>query len=773
MNVIRPNANEDNPQKKPILAFSMTTKQYIQVIVPLKLEWEPYYYVCNQEVKIGERVRVSFAGKNLIAVVSKTDVEPGTDIQKIKAITGIAEGLSPVSESEIDLWKSISDYYLCTIGEVYKAAYPSQKVSGEEALAKMEKKRQEKKEQTIINLRKKADLLGTRLLKRKDALERATKEEAKVKYEAGMETIKNQLETIGAQLSSLLGRPHEAQEEMPGLAMTGQKCNFDTITLTSAQETAFAKIKESFASNKPALLNGVTGSGKTEIYLKLAQDTLQKGKNVLYLVPEISLSRQLEERLRKIFPDTLMVFHSRETPAQRQETAQAVKNGPYIVLGTRSALFLPHRDLGLVIVDEEHDTSYKQTEPAPRYNGRDTAVMLSVITRCSIVLGSATPSAESLFNCAAGKYDKIDLLQRYYGNQDSEVEIIDTASERKKNGMIGNFSKKLIKDINDTLSRKGQVMILRGRRAYSLILQCDNCGEIVKCPHCDVPMNLHKCPGTENEYMECHYCGYREPFSGKCRKCGGELKAFGSGTQKIEEEAVRLFPNARIARLDSDSVKEKDEEENVIKDFAKGDIDIIVGTQIVTKGFDFAGLNLVAVMQADSLLGQQDFRADEKALQLLEQFRGRAGRRGEKGLFVIQTNQPGHPVYREIESGESGNSTITANMLNERRTFSYPPYSRLIVIILKDSNLPRLEKLSTALAREIETSASSGNPMGCIGPYAPVISRLSDQYIRHIRITIMKGPELTTLKKQLAATVAGFGKTRAYANHIVIDVDPL
>ena len=761
----------------------MTTKQFIQVIVPLKLEWEPYYYVCNQEVNVGDRVTVSFAGKNLIGVVSKTDVEPGTDIQKIKAITGIAEGLSPVSESEIDLWKSISDYYLCTIGEVYKAAYPSQKVSGEEALARMGKKRQEKKEQTIINLRKKADLLETRLLKRKDELGRARKEEARKKYESGIEIIKKQLTDLGSQIAALLktttetatgaaeGRADEASEGAEGMAEQGR--DFKDITLTPAQKSAFAKIKEAFAKNKPALLNGITGSGKTEIYLKLAQDALQKGKNVLYLVPEISLSRQLEDRLRKIFGDTLMIFHSRETLLQRQETTQAVKKGRYIVLGTRSALFLPHRDLGLVIVDEEHDTSYKQTEPAPRYNGRDTAVMLSVITRCSIVLGSATPSAESLFNCAAGKYDKIDLLQRYYGNQDSEVEIIDTASERKKNGMIGNFSKKLIKDINDTLSRKGQVMILRGRRAYSLILQCDNCGEIVKCPHCDVPMNLHKCPGSENEYMECHYCGYREPFSGKCRKCGGELKAFGSGTQKIEEEAVRLFPNARIARLDSDSVKEKDEEENVIKDFAKGDIDIIVGTQIVTKGFDFAGLNLVAVMQADSLLGQQDFRADEKALQLLEQFRGRAGRRGEKGLFVIQTNQPGHPVYREIESGDSGNSAITANMLNERRTFSYPPYSRLIVIILKDSNLPRLEKLSTALAREIETSGSSGNPMGCIGPYAPVISRLSDQYIRHIRITIMKGPELTILKKQLAATVAGFGKTRAYANHIVIDVDPL
>ena len=296
-------------------------------------------------------------------------------------------------------------------------------------------------------------------------------------------------------------------------------------------------------------------------------------------------------------------------------------------------MFLPHHDLGLIVVDEEHDTSYKQDAPAPRYNGRDTALMLARIMGAEVLLGTATPSLESLYNCRSGRMDKVDLNCRYFGSADADVEIVDTRAERRKHGMSGNFSFKLIAHINDALAHGGQVLILRGRRAYSPAVQCSACGDIPRCPHCNVPLSWHRQEGI----LLCHYCGWREPYTGKCRKCGGDLEPLGSGTQRIEEEASALFPDARVARLDGDTAMEAGREEEIIRDFAKRSIDILIGTQILAKGFDFDGLSLVAVIQADSLLGQQDFRADERAVQLLEQFRGRSGRRGDKGLLVIQT----------------------------------------------------------------------------------------------------------------------------------------
>ena len=556
------------------------------------------------------------------------------------------------------------------------------------------------------------------------------------------------------------------------------------ICLSAAQEEAYSKIKEIFAKGKPALLHGVTGSGKTEIYLKLAQETLARGKSVLYLVPEIALSRQLEDRISETFPE-LLVFHSGETMSRKREVATVLRHAGepanrkgYVVLGTRSAIFLPHKDLGLVIVDEEHDTSYKQDSPAPRYNGRETAIMMAKIFGANVILGSATPSLESLYNCSVGRYGLVTLNKRFYDAADSDIEIIDTIAERRKNGMIGNFSRKLIEHIGRCLGEHRQVLILRERRAYSPIVQCQECGDIPKCRCCNVSLSLHR-RTDGSERLVCHYCGRVYEYTGKCPKCGGELKPLGSGTQKIEEEAAKLFPDARIARLDSDTAQSRKYETDVIRKFSGGEIDILIGTRMVAKGFDFSGLSLVAVLQADSILGQEDYRADERGLQLLEQFRGRCGRRGEKGLFVIQTSQPEHPVYQSIDGKIDGNGTMV-RFLEERKMFGYPPYSRVIGVIIKDYNQARVDLLSrdlgeylrAALAVKVSFAPGVQNRPNVIGPYSPAIDKISNQNIRQIRVLLPKDRSLARNKETLAVAVERFEKEKKYSGHIALDVDP-
>lgn len=520
------------------------------------------------------------------------------------------------------------------------------------------------------------------------------------------------------------------------------------------------------------MLHGVTGSGKTEIYLKLAQETLAMGKNVLYLVPEIALSRQLEDRISETFPE-LLVFHSGETMSRKREVATVLRHAGepaegkgYVVLGTRSAIFLPHKNLGLVIVDEEHDTSYKQDSPAPRYNGRETAIMMAKIFGANVILGSATPSLESLYNCSVGRYGLVTLNKRFYDAADSDIEIIDTIAERRKNGMIGNFSRKLIEHIGKCLGEQRQVLILRERRAYSPIVQCQECGEIPKCRCCNVSLSLHR-RADGSERLVCHYCGRVYEYTGKCHKCGGELKPLGSGTQKIEEEASKLFPNARIARLDSDTAQSRKYETDTIRKFSNGEIDILIGTRMVAKGFDFSGLSLVAVLQADSILGQEDYRADERGLQLLEQFRGRCGRRGEKGLFVIQTSQPEHPVYQSIDGKLDENGTM-ARFLGERKLFGYPPYSRVIGVVIKDYNQARVDLLSRdlgeylrgVLAVKVSFAPGVQNGPNVIGPYSPAIDKISNQNIRQIRVLLPKDRSLARNKETLAAAVERFEKEK-------------
>ena len=750
----------------------MREARYISVILPLKLEWEPCYSLPLEEsafdmyttdIEKGDRVKVTFAGKDYIGVVSDTDISPETDVRKIHPIKGIESDMDKVFPEEIDLWRQVADYYLCTVGEVYKAAYPTGKLQLEEIKAKSDRRAKERIERLRESKAAKIERLRIRLEKKKAQIENARKDATRQLYQDQATAIQEEIALTEIELSDL----KYENGSVIGSAYIG-----NIPDLTEAQKAAYEASLSSFQTDKPVLLHGVTGSGKTEIYTRLAQRAIENGKNVLYLVPEIALSRQLEERLYGYFGERLMIFHSSKTAAEKREVAENMRKSAdkesgnnYIILGTRSSLFLPHHDLGLIIIDEEHDNSYKQDAPAPRYNGRDTALMLARIHNADVILGSATPSLESLYNTKAGKFEYIRLEERFHGAEGAEIEIIDTKAERLKRGMRGNFSIKLMQHIERTLNAGEQVLILRSRRAYSPALQCRDCGELVKCPHCNVSLSLHRPSGSASGKLICHHCGWQGPASDRCRLCNGELMLLGAGTQKIEEEAANLFPNARIARLDSDTAQNKTFETKTIQDFSNGEIDILIGTQIISKGFDFSNLSLVVIIAADTMLALQDFRADEKAIQLLEQLRGRCGRRERKGLFIIQTSQPQHPLYRRLSSNKAGEYCM--ELMDERRDFGFPPFSRIITLAIKDRYEDRAQRMGTSLTKVLSAAIP-----GVTGPYTPNPDKKADNYIRNIRISLKKDRNLYKYKKAIRELIAGFERKEKYAGHITIDVDP-
>ena len=875
----------------------MAMRTYISVILPLKLEWEPCYalqdepeemphretagekvqvgeekaHVHGEKVQVGDRVKVVFAGKGYTGVVSGVGIEPQTDESKIKEIVSVERGLERIREEEIKLWRRVAEYYMCSVGEVYKAAYPARKIHLEETRAAAIQKTQEKHERMLTAMREKLAKLKSKLEEKQTALEKAKPGTKKREQLEGMvERLTNEIRIaesalvnadptfnpgIADQTESSFshgtadqtepagnsGAEHQAEVQGPESwaeqtvqneqatqkeqATQNEQAEHNAsavqdeldIVLTPAQEEAYRQTSDSLKAGKPVMLHGVTGSGKTEIYIRLAADALRKGKSVLYLVPEIALSKQLTDRLQEHFGERLLTYHSGETEARRRAIAEAIRQvnkgshgtegkgsqdtsnkynlgttnmgiqgtegkgsqgsegkSGYIVLGTRSSLFLPHNNLGLIIVDEEHDSSYKQDSPAPRYNGRDTALMLSVIHRCGIVLGSATPSLEEMYNCECGRHTLVTLSERYHGDSETEIEIIDTKAERRKRGMEGNFSRKLIEHIRKTLAEGGQVMILRSRRAWASAMQCEECGEIQKCPHCNVSLSLHKTGDTG--FYSCHHCGHREEYRTTCSKCNGTIKPLGSGTQKIEEEAAALFPDARIARLDSDTAQNRNYETKVIKEFAQGDIDILIGTQILTKGFDFSNLRLTAVIAADTMLGIQDFRADEKAMQLLEQFKGRCGRRGSKGMFIIQTSQPEHPIYQRIAEGET--KMFNDSLLAERKTFGFPPYSRIVEITIRDKSQKRADLMISRLAATLRQIFKSPSGQGLLaaspvtGPYSPVVDKVNEEHIRCIRVSMRKDRTLASNKAALYETISKFEKDQKYSGYITLNVDP-
>ncbi len=659
---------------------------FSKVILPLKIRSDIFYIVPEnlaESVKIGSRVLVNFANREYNAVISGLSSTTEGFKGSLKEILATLP-LPPVGSCELEFWQWISDYYMCTLGEVYKAAYPNNS---------------------------------------------ATEKPVRVKKVA---------------------HPADQENVLP--------------SLSDEQNESFNLIKDAFANKKVALLNGVTGSGKTEIYIHLASEQIKKGKSFLYMVPEIALSRQLSTRLAKVFGNRLLIYHSRQSNGERTRVHNLISNGeePYIILGLRSSLFLPIRNLGLVIVDEEHDASYKQTDPAPRYNARDSAIMLAGIHKANILLGSATPSLESIYNAYTGRYTLIELKEKYFGAIPPVIEIIDTIRESKRGRMEGVFSSSMLKSIEDTIAAGEQVLIFRNRRSYSPTVQCLYCGDIPMCPHCNVSLSYHK----SREELRCHYCDHHIRFSTICSKCGKPgLKDRGTGTEKIEELVNLRFPYARVDRFDFETTRSKLRENRILKDFAQHKLDILVGTQMISKGFDFENLSLICLLQADSMLAMQDFRANERALQLLIQLSGRAGRKYKQGKIIIQTAQAEHPVYKSFIDDQEA----VSELLKERKEFDYPPFVRLIKITLSSTDRNKLNLTASKMA-ELMTNWGVRE---FSGPFPPLIDRLRGEYILQFWLKLPKDNTASTIKKNITQGIDKLVIKEYSSVKISLDADPL
>lgn len=672
------------------------------MIIPLKFRDSVTYSVPEElegSIVPGSLVRVTVVGRAYTAVVLRVKDEPEFDISKIKPVKE-AVSFPPVTQANMDFLRQVASYYMCSLGEAFRFAAPS----------------------TV------------------KALKRPKQQAA------------------SGDVGTADGSPDSGTGIRP--ASPADISRAELPVLSPEQEIAAADIRKHFSAGRNVLLHGVTGSGKTEIYITLATECLKRGLNVLYLVPEIAVSRQIQSRLAGYFPDRLLVYHSKQTAPHRREVYSRVASDaePHIVLGLRSALFLPHSRLGLIIVDEEHDQSYKQTDQAPRYHGRDTALMLGRIQGCPVLLGSATPSFESLYNVRTGRLEYVPLSHRYFEGGGSTVTIVDMPLQRRRNAVKGAFSLTLLKAITARLERHEQVLVFRSRRAYASAMECPDCGFIPRCPSCNIPMSYHKFSHS----LSCHWCGHSEPAPAACPQCGkAPMKFLGDGTEKIEEELRTFFPDARIERFDADTTKDKKEETRILRQFSEGKIDILVGTQMISKGFDFKHLTLTAVIKAEAVTSVFDFRADERALQLLLQFMGRAGRRDTQGEMIIQTSRADHPIFRMLRLPEEGN---LESLMEERREFGYPPFTRLIRLLLKS---PDREKLDS-LAKEVSDILGESGFRDICGPAAPPGDKNSGEFQLQFLIKTDRHRNWAKDKDRLYTRLR-----RIPSSGIAIDVDPV
>lgn len=558
-----------------------------------------------------------------------------------------------------------------------------------------------------------------------------------------------------------------------------------SIVLTEKQQEAFEEIHKGFDAEKPVLLHGVTASGKTEIYIKLIQEAIYEGKQVLYLLPEIALTEQIINRLKKYFGDKVGVYHSRYDNNERVEIWHQVMNfnsqrseshvethgrasSTYskhqIIIGSRSSLFLPYTDLGLIIVDEEHDSSFKQVDPAPRYSARDIAVVMSKMFNARLLLGSATPSFESYYNARQNKYHLVTITERYGGVEMPEIIVDDLRIETRRKTMQANFGSVLVDAMNKTLEEKNQVILFQNRRGFSLRIECEHCNYIPQCINCDVSLTYHK----NQNILKCHYCGYTANVPTECPSCRStDLKMHGFGTERIEDDLKIVFPQANSSRLDLDTTRTKNSYQYILEQFQNKETDILVGTQMVTKGLDFDSVKVVGILNADNMLTFPDFRAYERSYQLMEQVSGRAGRKGEKGKVIIQTYQPQHPVILNVMSHDY--VKFYEEQMPIRRQFNYPPYSRLILIRLKDVDSMKLNKAADLLARTFRYAFKES----LLGPEYPVVSRVKNQYIKQMIIKVSKDLNINKVKEFIGSTIEKFKHENDFKSvKVQIDVDP-
>lgn len=819
-------------------------KKYVDVIVPLPVAGQYTYSVpadLEDKVKAGCRIVVPFGSKKFYTAIVTSVHQNAPETYETKDLVEVLDTSPVLLKRQYDFWKWLADYYLCTLGDVYKAALPSgMKLESEtlvvsnpefEADKPLPEKEQrildllsDDSEQCITQLEKASgiknllpvikSLLEKEAIRVKEELKRSYKPrvEVRVRLTEGMqaeETVHRLFDTLARapkQLALLMkyielsgwGGEKKNPKEVSRKALldaTGatnsvfnglvEKHIFETYTfeigrlsegpvetvglnpLSMAQQRAYTEILAHFHQKNVCLLHGVTASGKTEIYIHLIQQAIQAGKQVLYLLPEIALTTQITERLRRVFGNRLGIYHSKFPDAERVEIwrKQLTDQDYDVILGVRSSVFLPFRRLGLVIVDEEHENTYKQQEPAPRYHARNAAIMLASMFGAKTLLGTATPSIETYYNAVNGKYGWVQLTERHQQIQLPHIEVVDIKELARKKRMTAQFSPLLLQKIREALDQKEQVILFQNRRGFAPMIECRTCGWVPKCKNCDVSLTYHK--GLNQ--LTCHYCGYTYQVPKSCPACGGvELMNRGFGTEKIEDDIKLIFPEARVARMDLDTTRTRTAYERIIADFEEGKTVILIGTQMVSKGLDFDRVSVVGILNADSMLNYPDFRSYERAFQLMAQVAGRAGRKNKQGLVVLQTKSPDLPLIHQVVANDY--SGLYQTQIDERRLFKYPPFYRLIYVYLKHRKEGVLEQAADLMAGYLRNGLGDR----VLGPDRPPVSRIQTLFIRKIVVKIEQQASMSKVREYLQQVQRAIIEDERFRSLLVYyDVDPM
>lgn len=824
-------------------------EKFVEVILPLPLYSTFTYSVppeSTDSVVVGGRVIVQFGKKKHYTAIVESIHSKAPEGYEVKPVIAFIDDLPIIRYPQLKFWRWIADYYLCSLGEVFKAAVPTGLKPESETFVSLNPDfepdpgfRLSEREAIIVQLldnKKKmriSDLENTSGLKnavrtvnamlatgileideriveryrpRKDTFVRLAidrndndalhslfnlvgrsqrQEKTLIAFLDMSHWIARNTELAEVSRQQLLDRSQASPAILKSMVDKGifhiykktinrfnsisNKIDTDFVLpdLSPAQNHAISSLKEQVKAHQVSLLHGITGSGKTEIYSHLISEVLNSGSQVLYLVPEISLTTQLTDRLRKIFGDKLLVYHSKFSDTERVEIWKQVlsSTGPLVVLGARSSVFLPFGRLGLVIIDEEHEASFKQYDPAPRYNARDSAIMLASMHGAPVVLGSATPSIETFWKAQEGKYGLVSLSERYEGASLPEVEIIDMKLMRRRKSTDGILSTPLRIATDNTLASGGQAIMFQNRRGFAPVVVCRQCGWTPKCVNCDVSLVYHK----NSALLRCHYCGHARPLPKLCPACGeNSLDVFGYGTERIAEEMHRKFDGYRVARMDLDTTRNKDAHQEIIEEFARHETDILVGTQMVTKGLDFENVRLVGVLNADTLLNFPDFRSNERAFNMLEQVAGRAGRRKEKGNVLIQTTSPEHPVLARVKAHDY--SGFYNDEITDRKRLGYPPFTRIINIYLKNKDAETVDLLAAKYSMTLR------NIFGArvLGPERPFVSRVAGWHLQSIMLKVEANASMKKVKELLHSIYAEMSADqRMKSTTVYYDVDPV
>ena len=745
---------------------------YADIVLPLAQPAYTFAVPEGMHVAEGTAVAVQFGPRKFYTGVVWRVHDRRPPFRTIKSIQRVLYDAPLLSAQQKALWEWIAAYYMCSAGEVMRVALPSlMKPSGDTEEEFAEDEFRPRTECYVALARELHDegrlhevfeKLGRRAPKQYEALLEIASAGDETRISTG-EVARRLLRADYAVLHALERKGHIVCTERERTVERGGSA-FRLPELTAPQREALGSLREQFAEKPAALLHGVTGSGKTEIYIHLIAETLARGGDVLLLVPEIALTAQLIGRMERIFGSRVTPYHSKLTNRRRTETYLRLNRsqGGEFVVGVRSSIFLPLKHLQLIIVDEEHDASYKQADPAPRYNARDCAVVMARLWGGRTLLGSATPSLETWLNAEGGKYGRAVLAERYGDARPPEILVSDTIRAAKRGERHAHFNKLLLDKMEETLGRGEQVMLFQNRRGFSPYVECSQCGWTARCPHCNVTLTYHK----GGARLVCHYCGYTAPVPAKCPSCEvTEVLPRGFGTEKVEEEIARLFPEARVARLDRDSVTSERAFNAIISDFEARKTDILVGTQMITKGFDFGGVSLVGILNADNLLNNPDFRAAERAFQLMLQVAGRAGRRSDGGEVVIQTSEPGHPVIRQVVAGDFAG--MARMQLSERKAFFYPPYARLTSLTLRHVAL--LRRGVTELAARLRVRFGRR----VLGPMTPPVDRIRGEYLAGLLLKIESGASSAKARALLAAELKAFAENPEFKTiTFICNVDP-